>query len=58
MISASIRSTYSFSLRAVSKPSLPFPLNMFVNDAVLAVPGLYGYFYDNNASTAEAMITR
>ena len=33
-------------------------LFLFVNDAVLAVPGLYGYFYDNNTGTAEVMITR
>jgi hypothetical protein len=33
-------------------------LFLFVNDAVLAVPGLYGYFYDNNTGTAEVTITR
>jgi Uncharacterized alpha/beta hydrolase domain (DUF2235) len=33
-------------------------LFLFVNDAVLPVPGLYGYFYDNNTGTAEVTITR
>lgn len=33
-------------------------LFLFVNDAVLPVTGLYGYFYDNNAGTAEVTITR
>jgi len=33
-------------------------LFMFVNDAVLPVPGLYGHFYNNNAGTAEVTITR
>jgi uncharacterized protein (DUF2235 family) len=33
-------------------------LFMFVNDAVLPIPGLYGYFYSNNTGTAEITITR
>jgi uncharacterized protein (DUF2235 family) len=33
-------------------------LFLFVNDAVLGIPGLYGYFYENNAGTAEVTITR
>lgn len=33
-------------------------LFMFVNDAVLAVPGRYGYFYGNNTGAAEVTITR
>jgi hypothetical protein len=33
-------------------------LFLFVNDAVLAAPGLYGYFYGNNTGTAEVTITR
>jgi hypothetical protein len=33
-------------------------LFLFVNDVVLAVPGHYGYFYDNNTGKAEITITR
>ncbi len=33
-------------------------LYLFVNDAVLGIPGLYGYFYSDNTGTAEVTITR
>ncbi|HEY4901685.1 MAG TPA: hypothetical protein VIH91_12795, partial [Terriglobales bacterium] len=33
-------------------------LFIFVNDAVLGVPGLEGVFYSNNVGTADVMITR
>ena len=33
-------------------------LYLFVNDAVLGIPGLYGYFYGNNHGAAEVTITR
>ncbi len=33
-------------------------LFLFVNDAVLAIPGHYGYFYRNNTGTAKVTITR
>jgi hypothetical protein len=33
-------------------------LFLFVNDAVIGIPGLYGVFYDNNHGAAEVTITR
>jgi hypothetical protein len=33
-------------------------LFLFVNDAVLGVPGLEGVFYSNNVGTADVTITR
>ena len=33
-------------------------LFLFVNDAVLAVPGYYGFFYGDNQGTAEVTITQ
>jgi len=33
-------------------------LFLFVNDAVLGIPGLYGYFYKDNKGTADVTITR
>ncbi len=33
-------------------------LFLFVNDAVIGIPGLYGVFYRNNAGSAEVTITR
>ncbi len=33
-------------------------LYLFVNDAVVGIPGLYGLFYGNNHGTAEVTITR
>jgi hypothetical protein len=33
-------------------------LFIFVNDAVLGVPGLEGVFYSNNVGTADVTITR
>jgi hypothetical protein len=33
-------------------------LFLFVNDAVIGVPGLTGAFYDNNIGTADVTITR
>jgi hypothetical protein len=33
-------------------------LYLFVNDAVVGIPGLYDYFYGNNHGTAEVTITR
>ncbi|HKS18279.1 MAG TPA: DUF2235 domain-containing protein [Bradyrhizobium sp.] len=33
-------------------------LFVFVNDAVIGIPGLYNYFYKNNGGTADLVITR
>lgn len=33
-------------------------LFLFVNEAVVGIPGLYGYFYSNNDGMAEVTITR
>jgi hypothetical protein len=33
-------------------------LFLFVNDAVIGLPGLEGTFYSNNAGTADVTVTR
>jgi hypothetical protein len=33
-------------------------LFIFVNDAVLGIPGLYGWFYRNNGGSAQLTVTR
>jgi hypothetical protein len=33
-------------------------LFVFVNDAVIGIPGLYGHFYRNNGGSADLVITR
>lgn len=46
------------SILETIKVTRPGQLFLFVNDAVLAVPSLRGYFYRNNEGTAEVNITR
>ena len=33
-------------------------LFLYVNDAIVAIPGLYGLFYKNNEGSAKVVITR
>ena len=40
------------------KPTLDGELFMFVNDAVIGVPGLYDYFYRNNSGKATVTVMR
>jgi uncharacterized protein (DUF2235 family) len=47
-----------FSIDEVLKATRDGELFLFVNDAVLGVPGLEGVFYPNNAGTADVTITR
>jgi hypothetical protein len=40
------------------KPTRDGELFIFVNDAVLGIPGLYDWFYRNNHGTAEITLER
>jgi uncharacterized protein (DUF2235 family) len=46
------------SIKEVIQATRDGELYLFVNDAALGIPGLYGVFYDNNHGTAEVTITR
>jgi hypothetical protein len=39
-------------------PTRSGELFIFVNDAVLGIPGLYGVFYANNHGTGKLTVTR
>ena len=40
------------------KPTRGGQLYIFVNDAVIGFPGLYGAFYRNNKGTGQLTVTR
>ena len=46
------------SIDEVMRATRDGELFLFVNDAVLGVPGLEGVFYSNNAGSADVTITR
>jgi hypothetical protein len=40
------------------KPTRDGELFMFINDAVIGIPGLYGWLYRNNIGSAQVTVTR
>jgi hypothetical protein len=48
----------SYMLYEIIEPEKSGELFLYVNDAIIAVPGLYNLFYKNNAGTTSVAITR
>ena len=46
------------TIEDVIKPTRKGELFIFVNDAVIGIPGLYDFFYRNNQGAAKLMVTR
>jgi uncharacterized protein (DUF2235 family) len=47
-----------YKVQANIKPTRDGELFIFVNDAVIGIPGLYDFFYRNNGGTAQLTVTR
>ena len=47
-----------YKIKADIKPTRKGELFIFVNDAVLGIPGLYDWFYRNNTGKAQVTVTR
>jgi hypothetical protein len=45
-------------IQAIIKPTREGELFIFVNDAVIGIPGLYKLFYRNNQGEANLTVTR
>ena len=45
-------------IEATIKPTRDGELFIFVNDAVIGIPGLYDLFYRNNKGAAQLTVTR
>ena len=50
--------TDDYVIETPMKPTRNGELFIFVNDAVIGIPGLYNYFYQNNGGAAELVVTR
>ena len=47
-----------YKIQANIKPTRAGELFIFVNDAVIGIPGLYNFFYRNNGGRAQLTVTR
>jgi uncharacterized protein (DUF2235 family) len=47
-----------YKIQATIKPTRKGELFIFVNDAVIGIPGLYNLFYRNNRGSAQLTVTR